>query len=41
MRLGMTRVERGGMIISGAVEAMPIQFGCVLSTREVESPESL
>jgi hypothetical protein len=35
-RLGMSRVQLDAMIARGSVETLPIEFGCVVPTREVE-----
>jgi len=35
-RLGMSRVDLEGMIARGQVETLPIEFGRVVPTREVE-----
>ena len=35
-RLGMNRAQLEAMIARGHVETLPIEFGCVIPTREVE-----
>lgn len=35
-RLGISRAQLDAMIAHGAVETLPIEFGCVVPTREVE-----
>jgi hypothetical protein len=35
-RLGMSRPELEAMIAAGRVDTLPIEFGCVVPTREVE-----
>jgi hypothetical protein len=35
-RLGISRAELEAMIDRGQVETLPIEFGCVIPTREVE-----
>ena len=35
-RLGMSRAQLDAMIVVGKVETLPIEFGCVIPTREVE-----
>jgi hypothetical protein len=35
-RLGMSRAQLEAMIARGGVETLPIEFGCVIPTREVE-----
>lgn len=35
-RLGMGRTQLDAMVARGQVETLPIEFGCVIPTREVE-----
>jgi hypothetical protein len=35
-RLGMSRAQLEAMIARGQLETLPIEFGCVIPTREVE-----
>jgi hypothetical protein len=35
-RLGLSRAQLDALIARGAVETLPIEFGCVVPTREVE-----
>jgi hypothetical protein len=41
IRLRMSRTELEAMIARGAVETLPIEFGCVVPTREVERLKQL
>ena len=38
-RLPMSRAQLDAMIAHGAVETLPVEFGCVIPTREVERPQ--